>query len=929
LNNDTDGDGDGTPNSLDTDSDNGGIADLVENGGVDADGDGMVDGFVDANGNGLADSIETANGTGVGMALVDANTNGTADFLEAAGPGDENVVVSQAEMTSEIVNEPVSGVYGQGDVIQVEMAMGEVVTVAGGTPHVQLEIGGEIVFAEYVSGSGSDTLVFEYAVQTLDEDTDGIALTAESLTLNGATISGAGGALNVTNSSDTSTATVDAPMPIGFQVSGSTAEFDNLQTGVEVSSAGDVNGDGFDDFIVGASDVDSYYAGNATGRAFVVFGGEDGVDVDLANLTSDQGFEITGTQLGSGGEVTSVGDVNGDGLDDLFVSEQHNGYGGAAVVFGQTSGVDVAMADIQSGSSSAGIYFTHTDPTYFGPSSFPTYTHLANLGVDVEGLGDINGDGIGDFAISNQAGRANMDTAHVYVVFGNETMSGTFDLDTIMDGGAGGFAVDSQWYTANGSRTDLLGTDIIGGGDINGDGLNDILFTAPAAVNPEDHQLENNPSSSIERPGAIYVVYGSDSTDDIQANDLMAETSDRGFTITGYNSTNEAIDFIGDVNGDGMDDIIVGTGNTLTVVYGRDDLTNIDLGDIATDPTLGFLITGLPEGVTSLESGGDFNGDGIQDYVVGANTTDPGNAYVIYGQTGGGNIDVSSITDPTNTVGFAITGAVDPSVTTSTGDDWEDATANMGQDVAFVGDINGDGFDDIAVSAPFQDFYAYTDDYEGAAVAGATYVIFGNDNGSGATVDALTITNTEAAVIVDDAGTAGDDVINGSIQSEVFLGGDGADTISGNGGVDVIQGGAGDDVISINAENIAALEGGPEHNLLSTMDGGSGTDTLVLNGAGLTLDFGNLDDGRVENFEVIDLTGSGDNGLNISLDDLLDLSDTSNVLRIDGDNGDTVELTGMTGVTPTQETIGGETYNIYTLGEARLEVEDAVAVTVV
>jgi len=109
----------------------------------------------------------------------------------------------------------------------------------------------------------------------------------------------------------------------------------------------------------------------------------------------------------------------------------------------------------------------------------------------------------------------------------------------------------------------------------------------------------------------------------------------------------------------------------------------------------------------------------------------------------------------------------------------------------------------------------------------------------------------------DNAGTTGDDQIDGTAQAEFLRGDLGNDTISGNGGADVILGDAGDDVIGVNADNLAALASGAQNGILASVDGGSGLDTLALDGSGLVLNFDNIDDGRVEGIEAIDISGSG------------------------------------------------------------------------
>jgi len=136
--------------------------------------------------------------------------------------------------------------------------------------------------------------------------------------------------------------------------------------------------------------------------------------------------------------------------------------------------------------------------------------------------------------------------------------------------------------------------------------------------------------------------------------------------------------------------------------------------------------------------------------------------------------------------------------------------------------------------------------------------------------------------------------------------------VIGGGGADVLRGGAGDDVLAVSDLTFADI------------DGGNGTDTLRLDATGLTLDLTAVADEEVAGIEQIDLNGGG-NTLGFNLSDLLNLSDSSNTLRVFGDDTDTVDV--AEGFTANGTIVDqGVTFNVFESGQAILEIEETVAV---
>ncbi|MGG9964033.1 FG-GAP-like repeat-containing protein [Ferruginibacter sp. SUN106] len=455
-----------------------------------------------------------------------------------------------------------------------------------------------------------------------------------------------------------------------------------------VSGAGDVNGDGYSDVIVGAGSYDNGQTDE--GAAFIYHGSATGINTTaVAMVESNQANATMGVS------VAGAGDVNGDGYSDVIVGAYFYDNGqtdeGAAFVYhGSATGINTTAAAMM-------------EPNQAG----------ANFGRSVAGAGDVNGDGYNDVIVGAwyySNGQANEGAAFIYL------------------GSAAGINTTAATVVESNQADGNMGVSVASAGDVNGDGYSDVIAGAYFYDNGQTDE------------GVAFVYHGSAAGISTTAA-IMLESNQNASRF------GAAVACAGDVNGDGYSDIIVGA-------YFYDN------GQ--TDEGAAFVYQGSPTGISNViaatlesnqsgslfglavASAGDVNGDGYSDVIVGAfnydnGETDEGAAFVYHGSSNG--------------LSAAQTRTLSPD---------SQNQAGIGDAVAGAGDVNGDGYSDVIIGASAYDDGLNTDE-------GRAWVYYGHATGLSATPDVtLDDANLAGSFFGYSVANAGD--INGDGYSDVIVG---------------------------------------------------------------------------------------------------------------------------------------------------------------
>ncbi|MBL0180900.1 MAG: FG-GAP repeat protein [Chitinophagaceae bacterium] len=461
----------------------------------------------------------------------------------------------------------------------------------------------------------------------------------------------------------------------------------STQLGYSVASAGDVNGDGYSDIIVGAP---LYSNGETNEGAFYIYhGSPSGI-----NTSPTTTVESNGISYKMGWSVASAGDINGDGYSDVIVgvagyTNTLSGQGAAFVYYGSASGINTAVvAKIE------------------GPQS------NIRFAWSVASAGDVNGDGYSDIIVG----------ASLYTNL--QSSEGAF---FIYHGSAAGINTTAAAMAESNQASALLGYSVASAGDVNGDGYSDIIVGAGQYTNGQ----------SLE--GAAFIYHGSATGINTIAAAMVESNLVNAFLGT-------SVSCVGDINGDGYSDVAAGGWNysngqssegAIFVYLGS-------AGGINTTATAIIESNLVNAGLGTVASAGDVNGDGYSDIIAGASSysngeSSEGAAFVYHGSAAGIN------------------------TTSAASVESDQANALMGYSVAGAGDVNGDGYCDVIVGA-----YQYDN---GQTDEGAAFIYHGSATGINTVAAAILESNQASALFGRSVAGAGD--VNGDGYKDVIVGADG------------------------------------------------------------------------------------------------------------------------------------------------------------
>jgi hypothetical protein len=487
--------------------------------------------------------------------------------------------------------------------------------------------------------------------------------------------------------------------------------------GQHVSGLGDVTGDGVDDLIVGDPKSVTPDDVGEGGDSYVLFGHTPPFPPEIPTTAFPLRLESDTALTDDGvGVVARIGDINADGFEDIGVSGpdlQVDGVGRVYVVYGRAGGFPAVLRlqDLETGDGTEGVVF-------IGASTDD------NVGFSLAGDCDVNADGIDDLIVgapgTDLLGADNVGA--VGIVWGSTDFPAVFELSALLPGLGGD---GSQGTIVEGIREDITraGAAVSCAGDVDGDGVDDVLLA------------EDDRSDTVLARSYLYLGHPEPFPARFPLSDLYPANGGDGTFGTVIDAEVDVVEVsgAGDVDGDGIDDMLFGTpsatagGRSLAgeafVLYGSAAGFGGQLSleslrpQLGGDGSAGYVARGARVGDragASLAGAGDTDGDGFDDVLIGAPGLEgDGTVFLVYG--GGpvtAQLNLSSLLEANGgdgQVGVVLHG--EPAS--------ENGPGGAGGSVAGAGDVDDDGFADLLVGASDEELTG------GAGEGGAAYLVFG------------------------------------------------------------------------------------------------------------------------------------------------------------------------------------------------------------
>ncbi|HIA26813.1 MAG TPA: hypothetical protein EYN79_01615, partial [Planctomycetes bacterium] len=400
---------------------------------------------------------------------------------------------------------------------------------------------------------------------------------------------------------------------------------EHASLGWSVSGAGDINSDGFDDFVIGAPDAD-HGSRDECGAAFLIYGSPSlPMVISTASLGS-LGVTLHGPtkDAHAGYSVSGAGDFNNDGFDDVLI-----GAPGADIGGHEESGIAYLL--LGGNSLPESIDLRHASPHIL---EFRGSGEERHAGRAVSDIGDFNGDGVADIGIT-EPGDDHDESGRAHVIFGSATLPAEVSLGDIASSGLQSMTIDG------GGQNNNLGRSISSAGDPNDDGFSDVLIGSGEGDDDDDDD---------DHEGSAFLILGSASPPTSLSVEELDGAGTEFYNLSNHEALGHTVHNTLDVTGDGQDDFLLGSprykaegtrwGAAFRVPGGTDPLpVAIDVNDLASYGGLRYRgVQNNGKNGSSVAGPGDVNGDQGFDLMIGSHRFSPygrshaGAARLFFGQ---------------------------------------------------------------------------------------------------------------------------------------------------------------------------------------------------------------------------------------------------------------------------------------------------------